>query len=484
MASASPGIGRKIVFLTGGTGNMGAECIRHILQLPDPVELRVLVRPQERALPQVKRMLRERRLNVVWGDLADLASLAEGIRGADVVLHVGGLVSPLADYLPPEVVERVNVQGAANIVEAIRRVADPERTRLVYIGTVAQTGSRNTPIHWGRTGDPIKISAFDHYAASKTRAEMLIAESGLRYWVSLRQSGMAHCNMWKQLDPIMFHNVLDGVFEWSTASDSGRLMANMCGDDVPDSLWRRFFNIGGGERSRITNRELFELTMGAMGVKDFRDVIEPHWFATQNFHGQWYSDSDLLEELVPFREQSIGEFFDALAQQIPWYIGLAGRLAPGAVRKRLQGLAEGEHGSLYWISRTDDARINAHFGARAGWERIPRDWDSYEFADPSRIPVDLDHGYDESVPADHWSAADLVQAAQFRGGCCDAASIDGPYKQVDWRCAQGHAFTLSPNTVLKGGHWCPQCSCDPDTYEQQSRNNPFFAQVWTQEAAG
>ncbi|MFT2520676.1 NAD-dependent epimerase/dehydratase family protein, partial [Escherichia coli] len=75
------------------------------------------------------------------------------VKGADIVLHVGGLVSPMADSLPPEVVTRVNVGGARNIVRAIQTVGDPKSTRLVYIGTVAQTGSRNAPIHWGRTGD-------------------------------------------------------------------------------------------------------------------------------------------------------------------------------------------------------------------------------------------------------------------------------------------------------------------------------------------
>ncbi len=44
----------------------------------------------------------------------------------------------------------------ANIVDAIVATGGAERVRLVYIGTVAQTGSRNAPIHWGRTGDPIK----------------------------------------------------------------------------------------------------------------------------------------------------------------------------------------------------------------------------------------------------------------------------------------------------------------------------------------
>ncbi len=474
---------RKIIFLTGGTGNMGSEAIRHILQLPDPLELRVLVRPQEARLASVKKLLSESNVTIVWGDLTDPASLEEGIRNADVVLHVGGLVSPMADYLEPAAVEAVNVNGAANIIAAIKHVADPERTRLAYIGTVAQTGSRNSPVHWGRTGDPIKISAYDHYAISKTKAEVLVAESGLRYWVSLRQSGMLHNNMSKDLDPIMFHNVLNGVFEWSTANDSGRLMAGVCSDDVPEVFWRRFYNIGGGVQSRITNKKFFELTMSTMGVKDFRTIFRPHWFATQNFHGQWYSDSDELEALVPYREQSVDAFFVERSRQTPRYLKWAGRLAPGAIHKRLGKLAEGPHGTLHWFAHNDEDRISAHFGSREAWESIPRDWDSYTFISPSMEPTELQHGYNENKALEDITEEDLADAAEFRGGHSPKGCIDSPYAPVAWRCAEGHEFLLSTNAVVKGGHWCPVCSYDYKSYARQAAVNPFFAQVWTEEAS-
>lgn len=43
------------------------------------------------AMPNVK---------IVWGDLTDYDSLLEGITGSDYVLHVGGMVSPSADWKP------------------------------------------------------------------------------------------------------------------------------------------------------------------------------------------------------------------------------------------------------------------------------------------------------------------------------------------------------------------------------------------------
>lgn len=467
---------RKLVFLTGATGNMGREAIRRIAERRDAVRLRILVRPEERNHPVVRAVKRNGWAEIHWGDLTDAASIEAGVRGADVVLHVGGLVSPLADNLPPDVVTRVNVGGATNIVNAIHAVGDPRRTRLVYIGTVAETGSRNAPIHWGRTGDPIKISRHDHYAVTKTQAEAIVAQSGIDHWVSLRQSGMAHYDMWRIFDPIMFHNPINGVFEWSTANDSGRLMAGMCDDDVPAALWRGFYNIGGGASSRVVNHEFL-----VASSPNYQRLLRPHWFATRNFHGQWYADSDRLEALVPFREQSIREWFVEAPRHMPWLARKLPDWAPGLIHNRIEKLAKGPGGSLHWFETNDEAKIATYFGSRAAWEAIPRDWDDFVFAEPSREPVLLDHGYDESRDPEHWRLEDLRAAAEFRGGRCEAAAFEGPDVPVRWQSAAGHSFTMTPRLYMKGGHWCPETMIQPDAYDAEAERNPFFAQVWTEE---
>jgi nucleoside-diphosphate-sugar epimerase len=108
-------------------------------------------------------------VNVVYGDLTVYDDVLRCVKGADVVLHVGGMVSPAADYHPKRTLE-VNVTAVKNIIKAIKAQPHPDCIKLVYIGTVAETGGRNAPIHWGRTGDPIKISVYDFYALSKVLA--------------------------------------------------------------------------------------------------------------------------------------------------------------------------------------------------------------------------------------------------------------------------------------------------------------------------
>ncbi len=47
-----------------------------------------------------------------------------------------------------------------------------------------------------------------------------------------------------------------------------------------------------------------------------------------------------------------------------------------------------------------------------------------------------------------------------------------------WQCSEGHTFSASLFTVLKGGHWCPFCQPQPWAYDKLAKKSPFYAQVW------
>jgi hypothetical protein len=218
-------------------------------------------------------------------------------------------------------------------------------------------------------------------------------------------------------------------------------------------------------------------------MPNYRKALKPHWFATRNFHGQWYADSDRLEALVPFREQSLDAYFAEAPRHMPWIARAVSRYAPGMVSKRIEGLAKAPGGSLYWMAQDEQEKIAHYFGSRAAWEAIPRNWDDFIFAQPSREPSLLNHGYDESRTPDAWRLDDLRGAAEYRGGKCLATAFEGPHVPVEWQSASGQRFSMTPNLYMKGGHWCPTTMVDPAHYDAEARRNPFFAQVWS-EAAG
>ena len=76
-------------------------------------------------------------------------------------------------------------------------------------------------------------------------------------------------------DPITFHVPLDGVLEWATAEDSGRLLANVCEEEVPDEFWNRFYNISSGPSFRLTNYEFESKLLKAIGCPAPEKIFEP-----------------------------------------------------------------------------------------------------------------------------------------------------------------------------------------------------------------
>lgn len=482
---------KKTVFLTGASGNMGYEGFKNLYARKNEFNVVLLLRGSEKNREKFKDYANDPSVKIIWGDLTKYEDVLKGVTGSDYVLHVGGMVSPKADYYPTKTIV-TNVTAAANVVNAVKAQPDPDAVKVLYIGTVAETGDRNAPVHWGRTGDPLKISVYDHYACSKALAEQIFAESGLKYWVSLRQSGILYPAIIKNMDPIMYHVPLNGVLEWATVEDSGRLLANVCGDDVPEEFWRRFYNIGSGDEYRVTNYEFERLLLDALGVGEPEKLFERNWFVTRNFHGQWYSDGDELEKYLHFRANlPIKQYFAGLKAKAPAYMKLApiAKLFPGVVKLFMKKISNEEvYGTNWWLANNKQDRISAYWGSLEEYGKIGT-WKEYDpqRERPTKEISYLDHGYDESKPVSELTIEDFKKAAAFRGGEClsTAEEYVDFYTPIKWKCARGHEFAASPNIVLKGGHWCPK-ELPSDAkgkkfywdYDEEAKINPFFAQVW------
>lgn len=469
---------RTRVLLTGATGNWGRAALREFRERADRVRVFALSLPGERDKEILEAFRDMENLEVIWGDLTDYATVAAAVAKVDMVLHVGGIVSPAADDRP-ELARKVNIGSIENIVAAVKALPDPGAVAVVGIGSIAETGNRNPPHHWGRVGDPLRVSRFDEYGQTKIVAEKVLVDSGLPKWAWLRQTGIFHPGMLEIRDPIMTHSPFGGVMEWASAEDSARLLANLASQEPPAEFWGGIYNIGGGEGWRLTNWQLQTAIGAAMGVKDIRKWYDRDWFALKNFHGQWYSDSDRLQELVPFREDS---FEDAMRRAIaaaPASVRNAGKVPAFIVKNFvMKPLTLKQRGTMAAVRDDNADEIAAYFGSREAWEAIG-DWSSFTVPAPSRVPSHLDHGYDEDKAPAHWTAADYTDAAVFRGGrllTADPAPGDVA-TPLEWSCALGHTFDGSPRLILAAGHWCPICVRDTAGYPEQAEHNRFLAQL-------
>ena len=489
---------KKTVFLTGATGTMGYAGMMEILHRPDQYELRILARPSKKNKELLAPLIANHStLHVIWGDLTDYEQVLKGVSGADIVLHVGGMVSPQADYRPKATL-RTNITAAEHITKAVLAQPEEKQPKVVYIGSVAQMGDRREPLHWGRAGDPICVSAYDHYGLTKVQAERIITDSGIKCWASLRQSGILYPAILKNFDPIMFHVPIRGVLEWATVEDSGRLLERVCRDEVPEAFWRNYYNIGSGKEYRLSNYEFECFILEAVGCPKPEKIFNANWFTTRNFHGMWYYDGDKLEEMLHFRANiPVKEYFAQMAKadSLPWGIKFASKthiakLFPHCVKLAMWCMANSkEHGTQWWIKKAkgegEEAkramqRISAYYGTLEAYKAIP-DWKHMDVSHNSETPVLLDHGYDESKDVDKLTDAELQKAAAFRGG---------KYLGNDtWQDANGNTFKAGRRLILLGGHWSPFDMPYPYAFEPKekqrpwawdrvAKTNPFFAQLW------
>lgn len=473
---------RRAVFLTGATGTMGSATLKHMLFHLDRLDVTVLARNSKKNHKLLDKLVNDGKISVIWGDLTNYDDIYQGVKNADYVLHVGGMVSPMADHFP-ELSYRVNTQSARYIANAVLNRPDKGvGVKVVYIGSVAQLGFRHQPLHWGRSGDPVWAAKFDSYALSKIEAERIIADARLPQWVSLRQTGiLANSIIKKGSDPITFHVPVNSVLEWVSDDDSGQLLCNLCLADLPENFWKHFYNIGGGKGFRLSNFEFEQLILKSMSCPDTRKCFDANWFATRNFHGMWYEDSDLLEDFLHFRSiPDADTYFKEFKKSLPWYFSLAAIVPAPIIKGAMKMIANKKPlGTLSWVKGHSPERLKAFFGSLEEWEKIP-DWEHTDLSHPSESPVRLDHGYDESKPETELELDDMRRAASFRGGRClsktmTKGDLDTPLK---WECAEGHQFSMSPRLVLLGGHWCPTCFGPDADYDLLARKNPFFAQVY------
>jgi len=490
---------REVVLLTGASGSMGFQAFRMLWERRDRYDIVLLLRSsrankkQFRKYEQLAGMVHTggpgtvegNGLKIVWGDALHREDVHEACRGIDWCLHLMALIPPAADR-DPAMTEKVNRIATGYIIEAIE-AQDPERIRMVYVGSVAQYGSRMPPIHMVRVGDPMLSCEYDCYTRTKIGAELAVMESRIRRWVSFRQTFIMITDIFSLLDPIMFHQPLGTFMENITVRDSGRLLVRCLDMKDDPGFWRKCYNVSGGPQCRTTYLEFLERIFALAGM-DYRRVMERRWFALNNFHMLFFEDAHLLNGHLHHWEggETLEDYFRQVRDDFPRYLKLTALLNRKfkpfrlLVQKitylKLKRLAQRPTGPLGWIRVKDRQRIRAFYGSPDAFRSIPG-WDEeMPCLDHDRDYVRLEHGYDESEESPDMTA--LKQAAAFRGGELVSRGWDGDmFSPLEWRCGEGHQFRMTPNAVLKGGHWCQQCILSPGKYEEIAGKNRFAAQV-------
>ena len=160
------------IVITGGAGFIGSHIAERLagsadLVLFDSLRRNSLASTDLASLPNV---------TLVEGDIRDKDLVLETIRGADAVLHLAAIAGVSSYYKEPETTLRVNIDGTANVVDAVVTAGVP---RLVYLSTSEVHGpeahdvTEESPCAIGPSSDRRWV-----YATSKLAGEHLVLRGG------------------------------------------------------------------------------------------------------------------------------------------------------------------------------------------------------------------------------------------------------------------------------------------------------------------
>ncbi len=105
----------KVLLITGGTGSFGTAFLKKAVANKDFTEIRIFSR-DEKKQDDLRKSLNDDRLKFYIGNVRDLASVSQAVKGADYIFHAAALKQvPSCEFFPIEAV-KTNILGTENVL--------------------------------------------------------------------------------------------------------------------------------------------------------------------------------------------------------------------------------------------------------------------------------------------------------------------------------------------------------------------------------
>ena len=160
----------KSVLVTGAGGFIGSHLVERLHA--QGAKVRAFVRYNSRGDAGLLRQLPPEtlsQLEIIGGDIRDSSAILKASEGAEIIFHLGALISIPYSYVHPREVTESNIIGTLNVLEAARHHKTP---RVIHTSTSEVYGTaRYAPIN-----EAHPLQGQSPYSASKIGADKL-AES-------------------------------------------------------------------------------------------------------------------------------------------------------------------------------------------------------------------------------------------------------------------------------------------------------------------
>jgi len=313
------------ILLTGASGTVGIEVLR---QLVGNAAVRLTIFDKKTSRTTKLFAPYKNQITIVYGDICkddDLLKIPDNI---DVAIHLAAIIPPMAGK-DPTLTYNVNVLGTKKIISMLEKKSP--NVFFLYSSSISVYGDRvlNPYI---TIQDPLHPSDGDLYGRTKIEAEELIRQSKLD-WSVFRLAAIMKNH---KISKLMFHMPLNTQLEICTPKDTARAFVRAINNK--ELLCGKIFNLGGGEKCRISYKLFLEKSFLLFGLGKLNFPL--HTFAQRNFHCGILDDGDVLENILHFRQDTLVSYFKDTKQSITFTTRLFSTLLRVFIKRGLLNQSE------------------------------------------------------------------------------------------------------------------------------------------------
>ena len=261
----------KTILVTGGTGSLGKVLVRRLLTNELGVPHKIIVFSRDEAKQHEMRMNYmnkhaatdeiifrnfQRMLDFRIGDVRDFHSVAEALRGVDVVFNAAALKQvPTCEYFPYQAV-LTNIGGPENIVRAIQELNLPVQT-VVGVST-------------DKACKPVNVMGM-----TKSLQERIFIQANMRCpqtrFICVRYGNVLASR--GSVIPLFHDQIRNGGPVTITTSDMTRFLLSL--DQAVDTIFAAYQGANPGETyiPRVPSARVIDIAAGLIGDRPIQTVI-------------------------------------------------------------------------------------------------------------------------------------------------------------------------------------------------------------------
>ena len=286
----------KKVLVTGAAGTIGINVIKFLL-IEGKYEITALDLRNNKSFRRLKKY--RERINIIYGDVADIILMRALIKDHDIVIHLAGVMPPFAD-IRDDICRIIDYEGTVNVVDSI--VKNNKKCYLIYPSTTVLYGKCSDVVN---VNDEVKVLKTDLYATYKLEAENYIKEK-LNHYTIYRIPGLL-CDLKKE-NP-MYNTPINSKVELIGVNDVAYALVKSI--DFKNKINKNTYILSGGKNCRIKFKNYLIKILKNYGIS-IRFLLS--WFMVdKNFYGSYYEENE-LEDFLNYQQMTCKEYFDNLAK--------------------------------------------------------------------------------------------------------------------------------------------------------------------------